>query len=136
MPTRKLTLRQFCDVVRGVIDDLPAPFRDRLENVAVDVFDEPSPQDLAHASDTSNPPGQSELLGLFIGTSRLDSDYGTSAPNQIKIFRRPLERLSRTRQALIHNIRSTVLHELAHHFGFSEDDLAEFERREERWLQD
>jgi predicted Zn-dependent protease with MMP-like domain len=68
------------------------------------------------------------LLGLFIGVPVTAQSYGDRHPNVVKIFRRPMEEVSRTRGALLRNIRATVIHEFAHHFGYSEEQLEAFER--------
>jgi predicted Zn-dependent protease with MMP-like domain len=70
---------------------------------------------------------EDELFGLFIGLPVTEQAYGEEHPNRVKIFRAPLERVSANRADLRQNIRDTVLHELAHHFGYTEDDLVEFE---------
>lgn len=133
MAKRRMLFREFCDVVREAIESLPEPLQTYLENVAVDVEDEPGPEHFAELHDRGEDDG-GELLGLFIGRSLTDQGYREFHPNVIKIFRRPLERVSRTRNALIRNIRATVVHEFAHHFGFSEEDLEEFERGQSEWL--
>lgn len=124
-----MSFRDFCDAVREAVESLPESFQAYLENVAVDVEEEPSPEDYAEIADRGEPVTEdSLLLGLFIGVPLTEQGYGDNHPNVVKIFRRPMEQVSRTRRALIRNIRATVVHEFAHHFGFSEEDLEEFER--------
>ena len=150
---------QFCELVNSVMESLPEQFAPYLDNLVVDVDEEPTrvdlksldeadddePDDLepgtsddrdaASASDQRPPPSSvahhdHELLGLFIGRSLMDRDYDDHRPNIIKIFRGPLRRCCRTTEELRRQIRATVLHELAHHFGFSEADLQDFEDRQ------
>ena len=115
-------------------------FHPYLENVVVDVEEEPTPEDLASvegeidADDDEVDDGEQLLFGVFRGVPITEQGYRDHFPNQIVIFRRPLEEASRSRDDLIRNIRGTVVHELAHHFGFSEDDLEEFERTQEKYL--
>jgi predicted Zn-dependent protease with MMP-like domain len=72
--------------------------------------------------------GQNEvLLGLYEGVPLKDrtSDYGLVLPDRITIFQEPLERACRDEAELEREVRNTVLHELAHHFGTSDEELEE-----------
>jgi len=108
---------EFEDWVQEAIDSLPADLRDAMSNVAIVVEDEP-------------PPGQ-PLLGLYEGvplTSRT-TWYSGVAPDKITIYRGPLERLYGHDPALLKaQIRRVVLHEIAHHFGISDERLHELDR--------
>jgi len=125
---RRLSWRQFCDAVEQAVASLPEPFHKYLENVVVDVQEEPSEHDYAILQDRTGPRAEGLLLGLFIGVPLTSQSYGDRHPNVVKIFRRPMEQVSRTRGALLRQIRATVIHEFAHHFGFSEEQLEDFER--------
>ena len=107
----------FEDWVQDAIDSLPVDLRDAMSNVAIVVEDEP-------------PPGQ-PLLGLYEGvplTSRT-TWYSGVAPDKITIYRGPLERLYGRDLALLkEQIRRVVLHEIAHHFGISDERLRELDR--------
>jgi predicted Zn-dependent protease with MMP-like domain len=127
-PRRRLSWRQFCDAVEDAVASLPEPFHEYLENVVVDVQEEPSDHDYATLKDRGGVEAAGLLLGLFIGVPLTSQSYGDRHPNVVKIFRRPMEQVSRTRGALLRNIRATVIHEFAHHFGFSEEDLEAFEQ--------
>jgi predicted Zn-dependent protease with MMP-like domain len=129
-PRRRLSWKQFCDTVEEAVASLPGPFQKYLENVVVDVQEEPSDHDYAAIYDRGE--GGGLLLGLFIGVPLTKQGYGDRHPNVVKIFRRPMEQVSRTRGALLRNIRATVIHEFAHHFGFSEEQLEDFERAQRR----
>ena len=124
---RRLTWHEFCEAVAEAVESLPDPFHDYLENVAVDVQEEPAEEDYARLRERGSEV-QGLLLGLFSGVPITSQSYGDHHPNVIKIFRRPMEQVSRTRGALLRNIRATVIHEFAHHFGFSEEQLEGFER--------
>ena len=129
MVKRRISFRDFCDAVREAVESLPAQFQPFLENVVVDVEEEPSDEDIARLEDRADlDQDESQLLGLFSGVPLTQQGYGEHYPNVVRIFRRPMERVCRTRRSLIRNIRATVIHEFAHHFGFSEEDLEEFER--------
>jgi predicted Zn-dependent protease with MMP-like domain len=102
---------------RAALDSLPAELRDQMSNVEIVIEDEP-------------PRGQ-PLLGLYQGiplTSRT-SQYGGVLPDKITIYRGPLERLYGHDQATLRaEVRRVVLHEIAHHFGISDERLVEIDR--------
>lgn len=129
---RRLSWHAFCDAVREAVESLPEPFAKYLENVAVDVEEEPTPRDYALLDDRHGPGEEGLLLGLFIGVPLTKQQFGQHHPNLIRIFRRPLEQVSRTRGALLRNVRATVVHELAHHFGFTDAELEAFDRAQEQ----
>jgi predicted Zn-dependent protease with MMP-like domain len=105
------------DMVFDAIDRLPAPFRDQLGTVAIVVEDEATPEQLASV-------GAHGLYGLYQGVPR--TRYGAesaAAPSKITIFRGPLVRSNRTRDGLAAAVTDVVYHEIAHHFGISDDRL-------------
>ena len=107
----------FEDLVREAIDELPADIRSEMSNVAVVVEDEP-------------PPGQ-RLLGLYRGVplTRRTTSYAGVAPDKITIYRGPLERLYGADQAeLRREVRRVGRHEIAHHFGISDQRLVDIDR--------
>jgi predicted Zn-dependent protease with MMP-like domain len=109
-------------LVSEALDDLPNAFLKALDNLEIVV--EPEPGD-AHRRRLA--PAGSTLLGLYEGvpkTSRT-SGYGLVVPDKITIFEGPIRRLSRDDQALKRLVRRTVIHEIAHHFGISDDRLRE-----------
>jgi predicted Zn-dependent protease with MMP-like domain len=106
--------------VRRALAGLPDEIRAALDNVEVVIEDEPRADQLT-GSDSA------ELFGLYEGlplTAR-GSGYTLTLPDKITIFRGPLERACETASELEHEVRTTVLHELGHHFGFEEDRLEE-----------
>ena len=109
----------FEELVERAMDGLPPEFSDLLDNVVVMVEDWPDRSTLeAYGDDT--------LYGLYEGvplTERGSGYYGVM-PDTITIFRGPLERDFR-RDELVDQVRVTVVHEIAHHFGFEEDRLEE-----------
>jgi len=103
----------FDEHVRAALDSLPPELAAALENVAVVVEDE-------HPDDP-------DLFGLYSGVplpERSSFDSGR-LPDRITIYRLPLEESFPDPEELQHEIRITVLHELAHLFGIDEDRLAE-----------
>jgi len=115
--------RAFEQLVVGALDSLPADIRQLLDNVEVTVDREPSPTILKQLGMQR---GQL-LLGLYQGVpqTRRTSHYGLVLPDKITIYQRPIEQICRTPAAIRDQVRKTVIHELAHHFGISDARLSE-----------
>jgi predicted Zn-dependent protease with MMP-like domain len=108
---------EFEQAVEEALDSLPSELRGFMSNVAIVVEEEP-------------PAGQ-PLLGLYQGLplTRRGSWYTGVPPDKITIYRRPLERLyGADHERLRRQIRRVVLHEVAHHFGISDERLRELDR--------
>jgi predicted Zn-dependent protease with MMP-like domain len=108
---------QFEEYAREAFDSLPPDLRKEMSNVEIVVDDEP-------------PPG-SRLLGLYEGIplTKRTSWYAGVLPDKITIYRGPLERLyGRNPERLRREVRRVVLHEIAHHFGISDERLVEIDR--------
>jgi predicted Zn-dependent protease with MMP-like domain len=107
----------FETLVQRAVDALPAHLRELMSNVEIVIEDEP-------------PPGE-HLLGLYRGiplTAR-DRGYVLVLPDKITIYRGPLERLcANDLERLESEVKRTVLHEIAHHFGISDERLIEIDR--------
>lgn len=112
---------RFLKLVGQALADVPQPFASWLENVDVLVEKRPSKH---HQKDAGLGPGET-LFGLYEGVplTERDSGYGMVLPDTITIFQEPLEREFRDEAELVEEVRLTVLHELAHHFGMSDDEL-------------
>jgi predicted Zn-dependent protease with MMP-like domain len=111
------TLEEFEEVVDAALDDLPADLRNAMSNVEIVVEEEP--------------PYGEPLLGLYQGVplTRRGSSYGAVLPDKISIYRGPLERMYGHDSDLLRTqIRHVVLHEIAHHFGISDERLRELDR--------
>lgn len=113
-----VTRRRFEQLASEALDELPAWVQDRLDNVEVVVEDEP-------------PPGQ-HLLGLYQGVplTRRDAGYTWALPDRITLFQGPIERQARAtgERALKRVIGDTVIHEVAHFFGITDERLDELGR--------
>ena len=108
------------------LDRLPPPFVDQLGSVAIVIEDEASPAQLATV-------GAAGLYGLYQGVPRTRwSADSAPTPSKITLFRRPLARSSRTRDQLVAKVTETVYHEIAHHFGISDERLHELEAERRR----
>lgn len=105
-------------VVDRVLEELPDWVQERIDNLFVVVEDRPRPE--------QDPEGTG-LLGLYEGVSLAErsGDYWGAMPDQITIFRLPHLALGLAAPELEHEIRRTVLHELAHHLGIDDVRLHE-----------
>jgi predicted Zn-dependent protease with MMP-like domain len=113
--------RRFIRLVQQALVDLPSPYSDWLENVDVVVERRPRLRQLREAGLGPN----DDLFGLYEGVPLTErtSQYGMVLPDKISIFQEPLEREFEREDELVDEIRKTVLHELAHHFGTSDEEL-------------
>lgn len=113
--------KTFEQLVAEALDSLPPDIQEMLENVEVVVEWRPSPAQLRRVG---LEPGRS-LFGLYEGVPRTErtSHYGMVLPDKITIFRQPVEARCRSEEETRDMVRRTVLHELAHHFGISDDRL-------------
>jgi len=75
-------------------------------------------------------PQKDTLMGLFEGFAVTEQEYGEHLPNRILLFKRPIEEVCRSRAEIAYEIRRTLVHELAHHFGYSEEDLEAYEAQQ------
>ncbi len=112
--------RPFEDLVADALDALPDNVQRLLENVAIVIEDEPSPEQLR---ETGMSAGQS-LYGLYEGVSPVvyGADFAPF-PNKITLFRLILEEDFADPAELAREVQRTVVHELAHHAGISDADL-------------
>ena len=112
--------RPFEDLVADALDALPDNVQRLLENVAIVIEDEPSSDQL---HETGMLPGQS-LYGLYEGVSPVvyGADFAPF-PNKITLFRQILEEDFPDPAELAREVQRTVIHELAHHAGISDEQL-------------
>ena len=104
----------FEDQVRTALDSLPPELREAMSNVEIVVEDE-----------NSEDP---DIFGLYLGIPLTErgGGYAGVLPDKIAVYRLPLEaEFGDDPERLVEEIRITVLHEVAHHFGIDEDRLAE-----------
>lgn len=113
---------RFQRLVEQAVSTLPPDILVRLDNVDIVVEDEPSADQREGGAE---PDG--ELFGLYEGTPLTErgSSYSLTLPDRIVVFRGPLEREFVTPDEIAEQVRITVYHELAHHFGFDEDRIEE-----------
>ncbi|HXF37574.1 MAG TPA: metallopeptidase family protein [Actinomycetota bacterium] len=109
--------RRFERLVAEAIDDLPAWVLERLENVDVVVEEEP-------------PDDDPDLLGIYEGIPLTERgmDYAGVLPDRIVLFRRTIEAEAEDEEDLKRIVADTVVHEVAHFFGISDERLRELGR--------
>ena len=106
-----MTDEEFDEHVRAALDSLPDDIAERLDNVAV-VVEEESPD-------------SPSILGSFIGYPHAYGTPSGALPGKVVVYRRPLLAAFPDPEELQSQIRITVLHEVAHYFGISEDRIDE-----------
>lgn len=112
----------FDQLVNEAIESLPAQFRDRMENISIEVQPLAEEQTCRQLG-LDNP---YELLGLYKGVPLPERNVGTPYwPDSIVIYKRAIEASASNRRQAVRQIRKTVLHEVGHYFGLDEDDLEE-----------
>ncbi len=118
-----LSRQEFRRLVSQAIASLPPPVLERLENVQVVVEDWPTLEEL----DTAGIEPSETLFGLYTGTPLTErgSWYGMVLPDKITLYQRSIEEACRTKRQVREQIRTTLMHEIGHYFGLSEDELEE-----------
>jgi predicted Zn-dependent protease with MMP-like domain len=114
----------FEELVALALETLPEEIAQRIDNVDIEVQEWPTREQARAAG------ARGLLLGLYQGVplTRRHSSYGMVLPDRITIFQGPLEAISRGDDELVERVRETVVHEVAHHFGISDERLREIER--------
>jgi predicted Zn-dependent protease with MMP-like domain len=122
----QIPLERFEELVSEALELIPETLWQIVDNVAVTVAEWPSRQQLASVGMED---GHSLLLGLYEGVplTERSSNYGLVPPDLITIFRRPILQVCPPgdEDAVREQVRRTVLHEVAHHFGISDARLLE-----------
>jgi predicted Zn-dependent protease with MMP-like domain len=119
--------KKFEQHVAEALASIPQRFRDAMKNIAIVVEDEPS-EDLLDEMEIEPP---DTLLGLYQGTPLTERrwDYGNTLPDRVLIFQGPHERESEDEDDLIVCIAETLIHEIGHYFGLSEEEIEEIEEK-------
>ena len=122
-----MTRARFEQLVAEAIRTIPSRFRDELKNIAVMVEDDP-PEELLDEMEIDPP---DTLFGLYQGTPLTERswDYGNALPDRIVLYQGPIEDASDTEDDVVVTVGETLIHEVGHYFGLSEDELEEIEER-------
>lgn len=119
----KLGNREFDRIVKKAIARIPEEIRLHLDNILITVQKRPDP---AMLEEMGYPPDE-PILGVYWGVPLSERSVGEPPlyPDTIFIFKEPLEEMCTTREELEDEIEITVVHEVAHFLGMSEERLAE-----------
>jgi len=118
----KVSRREFESLVartaEQIVRTLPGELRERARDVLFATDDYPPPG-------LESPEGEDDLLGLYEGTPLTERtlEYIPVLPDRITLFRIPLAEMCITDAELRKEVRTTLIHELGHYFGFDEDEL-------------
>jgi predicted Zn-dependent protease with MMP-like domain len=120
-----MTREAFEQLVGDALSGIPRRFRDAMTNIVISVEDEPSRALLREME--IGPPDT--LFGLYQGTPLTERrwDHGNSLPDRILLFQGPHEREAEDEDELIASIGETLIHEIGHYFGLSEEEIEEIE---------
>ncbi len=122
-----MTTDHFIELVEQALADLPDMIAQAMDNIELVIEMWPTYQQMVAAGLT---PGRETLLGLYEGvplTARTHN-YGLVPPDKITIFQGPILALCQTDEQVREQVRRTVIHEIAHHFGISDKRLRELDR--------
>jgi predicted Zn-dependent protease with MMP-like domain len=114
---------RFEQLVARAVQGLPEEFRERMDNINIEVADEPTRRQLSRADRRRG----GVLLGLYEGVplTERSAGYGFVVPDMITIFQRPIESFCHSDSEIVAEVQKVVLHEIAHHFGISDERLDE-----------
>jgi predicted Zn-dependent protease with MMP-like domain len=110
----EMSRERFEELVGAALDEVPEELAALVDNVVVLVEDEP-------------PEDDPDLLGYYDGTplTERDTRYAGVVPDRIMVFRNPILRMCRDDEHVVDEVRITVVHEIAHHFGIDDERLHE-----------
>jgi predicted Zn-dependent protease with MMP-like domain len=119
--------QEFEELVMKAINELPAEFQTKLENVDIVVEDLPSARQLRKLRVRQG----DQLLGLYEGVPQTTRGrgYNLVLPDKITVFQEPIESLCNSNREIEIEIGKVIRHEIAHHFGISDDTLRKIENR-------
>jgi predicted Zn-dependent protease with MMP-like domain len=119
--------KQFEGLVAEALASIPRRFKKAMKNIAIVVEDEP-PAELLEEMEIEPP---DTLLGLYQGTPLTERGWGhgNALPDRVLIFQGPHERDADNEDDLVVAIGETLIHEIGHYFGMSEEQIEEIEER-------
>jgi predicted Zn-dependent protease with MMP-like domain len=118
---------RFDALVADALAGIPRRFRDAMQNIAIAIEREPSPE-LLREMDIEPP---DTLFGLYQGTPLTERPWGhgNTLPDRILLFQGPHEREAEDEDDLVVSIGETLIHEIGHYFGLSEEEIEAIEER-------
>jgi len=125
------SLADIDEMARTALASLPEPMLQMTKGVVVQVTDFPD-DDVCEEMELESP---FDIMGLYSGVSLLEKQMEASGalPDMVFLYRRPiLDYWCETGEDLNHVVRHVLIHEIGHHFGFSDDDMEALEAEAER----
>jgi predicted Zn-dependent protease with MMP-like domain len=112
---------EFQVLMEQAMDSIPKDFKSRMDNIAFIVEQFPSSSDLERLGMNDG----RYLLGLYSGIpyTYRNTWYTGTTPDRIILFQKNIESLCRTKEELVEKIREVVVHEIAHYFGMTDDEI-------------
>ena len=122
-----MTRHEFRELVDEALETIPARFRAAMQNIAIVIEDEPTLEQLEEVE--IEPPDT--LLGLYEGIPLTERQWshGNTLPDKITLFQGPIEDASDDEDDVVVAIGETLIHEIGHYFGLSEEEIEEIEER-------
>ena len=122
-----MNVHEFRKLVDEALSTIPENFREAMQNIAIVIEDEPSNATLQEVG--LEPP--ETLLGLYQGTPLTERVWaqGNSIPDKITLYQIPIEEASDDPDDVVVAIGETLIHEIGHYFGLSEEEIEEIEDR-------
>lgn len=119
---------RFKQLVEEALGTIPREFREAMRNIAIVIEDEPTDAQLVEAGVED---ADDTLLGLYEGTPLTERGWGHGnvLPDKITLFQGPIEDESDDEDDLVVAIGETLIHEIGHYFGLSEEEIEEIEER-------
>jgi predicted Zn-dependent protease with MMP-like domain len=115
-----LSMEELEAVVEEALDSLPPRFGDLIENIVIAVEDEPSDEDYESGEGDDD----DELLGIYRGVALTQRTHDDPLlPDEIAVFRGPINRIARNRAEALEEVRRTLIHELGHYFGLCDEEM-------------
>jgi predicted Zn-dependent protease with MMP-like domain len=115
---------EFERVVEEALESLPARFNGLVKNVVIAVEEEPTDEDLESTEGEDGDDGDDELLGIYRGVALTERSHDAPLlPDEIAVFRGPINRIARSRAEAVDEVRETLIHELGHYFGLCDEDM-------------
>lgn len=129
MQLEPMSDEDFDALIAKAMGELPQAYINNLDNVAITFADEPTPEQLTKQGVRH---GQL-LLGLYEGiplTARFSTGYSGVLPDKITLFKHPIQMVSRDDTELFEQIKRTLWHEIAHHYGLDHDRIHRLENHD------
>lgn len=115
-----LSRDEFERVVEEALESLPQRFNDLIKNVAIAVEEEPTDEDF----ESTEGEDDDELLGIYRGVALTERSHDAPLlPDEIAVFRGPINRVARNRAEAVDEVRETLIHELGHYFGLCDEEM-------------